>query len=301
MIEKIHYGGWENNVRLSNGTIELVVTLDVGPRVIRLGEVGGENLFNEFKEQLGKSGEREWQIRGGHRFWHGPEAIPRTYILDNFPVEFERLDELSLRVRPGAEVENGIQKQIDISMDKGERRVTLVHRMTNIGRWEIELAPWALSVMAKGGRAIMPLPRKQPHFERPNPAYSLTFWSYTDLTDPRLRFGRNYITIEHAKAHGPSKWGMNVEAGWAGYMVHGTLFVKTFEFDGKAVYPDNGCNFETYSDEHIMELETLGPMRKLGPGETLEHVERWQIVTGVPGVLEEEEDIERVIGEAGYR
>jgi hypothetical protein len=297
MIEKIQYGGWENNLRLTNGKIELVVTLDIGPRVIRLGEIGGKNLFNEFTEQLGKSGETDWQIRGGHRFWHAPEAIPRTYILDNYPVEFEQLNELSLRVMPATETENGIQKQIDLAMDKSERKVTLTHRMTNIGRWEIELAPWALSVMAKGGRAIMPLPKKQPHFERPNPAYSLTFWSYTDLTDPRLKFGTKYITIDHAKAQGPSKWGMNIEAEWVGYMVQGTLFVKTFEFDAKAVYPDNGCNFETYSDENIMELETLGPMRKLRPGESLEHVETWRVFTGMPAVFDEQ-DIERVIREA---
>jgi hypothetical protein len=282
MIEHIRYGGWENNVRLSNGKIELVVTLDVGPRIIRLGTVGGENLFNEFADQLGKSGEPDWQIRGGHRFWHSPEAIPRTYVLDNFPVQYEQLTDLSLRVIPVPETENGIQKQIDIAMDETERLVTLTHRITNIGRWDIELAPWALSVMAKGGRMIVPLPKKQPHFDRPNPAYTLTFWSYTDLTDPRLSFGSNAITIDHAKAKGPSKWGMNIEAGWAAYLVHDMLFVKTFAFDAAATYPDHGSNFETYSDENIMELETLGPMTKLTPGQSLEHVETWRIVSDVP-------------------
>jgi hypothetical protein len=294
MIERISYGGWKNNVRMTNGKIELVATLDVGPRVIRLAEVGGANLFNEFEEQLGKSGEGDWQIRGGHRFWHAPEAIPRTYILDNYPVKCEELGELSFRVTPAAETENGIQKEIEISMAKNERKVTLRHRMTNIGRWEIELAPWSLSVMARGGRAIMPLSKKQPHFERPNPAYSLTFWAYTDLSDPRLRFGSKYITIDHAKANGPSKWGMNVEAGWVAYAVNGMLFVKSFAFDAGATYPDNGCNFETYSDERIMELETLGAMRKLEPGKSLEHVETWRVFTDVPAVSNEQ-DIDQVV------
>ena len=48
-LEKTEYAGWKNCVRLSNGEIELVVTTDVGPRVIRLGFVGGQNLFKEFK------------------------------------------------------------------------------------------------------------------------------------------------------------------------------------------------------------------------------------------------------------
>ena len=36
-MEKIKYAGWENCYRLDNGRIELVITGDVGPRVIRFG------------------------------------------------------------------------------------------------------------------------------------------------------------------------------------------------------------------------------------------------------------------------
>ena len=33
--KKIRYGGWENCIRLSDGKTEIVVTTDVGPRLIR--------------------------------------------------------------------------------------------------------------------------------------------------------------------------------------------------------------------------------------------------------------------------
>jgi hypothetical protein len=45
-LENITYGGWENCLKLSVDSLELVVTLDVGPRVIRLGRSGGQNIFN---------------------------------------------------------------------------------------------------------------------------------------------------------------------------------------------------------------------------------------------------------------
>jgi hypothetical protein len=57
-IEKTAYGGWPNCYRMTNGEVELIATTDVGPRVIRFGYVGGQNLFVEFKDQLGKSGEK---------------------------------------------------------------------------------------------------------------------------------------------------------------------------------------------------------------------------------------------------
>src|SRR5262249_49134090 len=88
-IEKVEYKGWKNNLKLSNGEVELIITLDVGPRVIRYGYVGGANVLKEVDAQIGKSGEREWMIRGGHRLWHAPEEIKRTYELDNSPVKWE--------------------------------------------------------------------------------------------------------------------------------------------------------------------------------------------------------------------
>ena len=67
-VEKVSYGGWPNCYRLSNGETELIVTTDVGPRVMRYGFVGGQNLFVEIADQMGKSGEPWWAMRGGHRF-----------------------------------------------------------------------------------------------------------------------------------------------------------------------------------------------------------------------------------------
>src|SRR5882672_3433844 len=53
-VEKVEYKGWKNNLKLSNGTVELIATLDVGPRIIRYAHVGGENVLKEYADQLGK-------------------------------------------------------------------------------------------------------------------------------------------------------------------------------------------------------------------------------------------------------
>src|SRR5215475_104744 len=62
-VEKVEYKGWQNCYRVSNGEVELIVTGDVGPRVIRFGFVGGQNLFKEYADQLGKTGEKKFQLR----------------------------------------------------------------------------------------------------------------------------------------------------------------------------------------------------------------------------------------------
>ena len=86
-MEKVSYRGWSNCHRLANDEVELIVTGDVGPRVIRFAPVGGDNLFKEFDDMMGRTDDEEWLIYGGHRFWHAPEEKPRTYYPDNAPVE----------------------------------------------------------------------------------------------------------------------------------------------------------------------------------------------------------------------
>ena len=54
-IERIAWGGWPNCYRLSNGEADLIVTSDIGPRIMRYGFAGGQNFFKVFEDQTGKS------------------------------------------------------------------------------------------------------------------------------------------------------------------------------------------------------------------------------------------------------
>ena len=144
-LDKIPYGGWTNCLKLSGDGIELIVTLDVGPRVIRLGTPGGQNLFKEFEDQMGKTSGTEWMSFGGHRLWHSPEVFPRTYAPDFDPVEYTWTDNV-LKLMPKTEPTTGIQKEIEISIQ--DKTVHLTHRLINRNLWTIEVAAWGLTVTA---------------------------------------------------------------------------------------------------------------------------------------------------------
>ena len=294
MIEKVVYGGWENNVKLSNGSIELVATLDVGPRVIRFSYIGGPNVMKEYPEQLGGRNESEWMIRGGHRLWLAPEAKPRSYAPDNAPVQFKKIGEFGMRLTPIPEAATGVQKQMNISMAANEDLVTITHRLTNIGPWAIELALWAPTVMDAGGMVIVPLPEKQPHTEVVTPDFPLVLWPYSDMSDSRIHWGSRYITMTQDTTKGPNKFGLALELGWAAYQVHDVLFVKYFDFDPGEAYPDFGCNFQTFTNEEMLEVESLGPLTLLEPGDTVEHDETWRLFPNVPRATSEDE-IDRLV------
>lgn len=276
-MEKAPYGGWPNCIRLSNGTVELIATTDVGPRIIRFGFVGGQNMFKEFADMIGKTGGDEWRIYGGHRFWSAPEARPRTYFPDNAPVDAD-WDGKTLTLTPPPEAVNGLQKQMAVSME-ASGAVRVVHRMKNLNRWEIELAPWALSVMAQGGVAILPQEKFIPHTEYLLPARPLVLWHYTQMADPRWIWGNKFIQLrQDPSATTQQKAGLLNKQGWAAYHLNGELFVKRYTVDEKGQYPDFGCNTELFTNADILEVETLGPLTKLAPdGGTVQHEEVWSL------------------------
>jgi len=292
-MEIVKYNGWKNCVRLSNGKVEAIITTDVGPRIMRFAFIKGKNLFAELPGQQGKSGEKNWMIRGGHRLWMAPEDRVKTYELDNSPVPVQEIMHGILTLQP-AGPHLGIARSMEITLSPGANAVKIIHTLTNKSGKSVEVAPWALSAMAIGGTAVIPLPKKISHTKRLTHNQSWSLWGYTHLGDPRWTFGERYILFRQDKRLGPNKLGMAHKEGWVAYMLGDILFVKKFKHIEGAEYPDGGMNFETFSNEQILELESIGPLVKLAPGKNISHVEEWSLHKGLPK-CRTEKDIDRHI------
>jgi hypothetical protein len=280
-IDIVPFNGWQNNLRLSNGTVELIVTLDVGPRILSYRKCGGFNPLKIIEDQAGTTGEPVWRNRGGHRLWTAPEDKVLTYFPDNTPVAWEKLDELRVKLTPLPETANGYQKEIEIALDPTGTGVTVVHRMKRLGTTAVNVALWALTVMTTGGTAVIPQPEMGEHPRDLLPNRNLVLWPYTDMSDPRWRFGRKYILLRQDTAGVPTKIGLSHVPGWSGYLVGGVFFLKRYPWNPSVVYPDNGCNFEVFSNARILELESLGPVKNLSQYQSLEHVEHWELHEGL--------------------
>ncbi|MGC9973461.1 MAG: hypothetical protein ABSE56_23040 [Bryobacteraceae bacterium] len=276
-VEKIDYKGWPNSYRISNGEIELVVTSDVGPRIIRFAFLGGQNLFKEYPEQLGKSGEPDYQFRGGHRLWVAPETLATSWAPDNVPVRIA-IDGGVLEATEPVEPSTGLQKQLVIRMASSGSGVEVLHRVKNTTPWVIEFAPWAMSMMAQGGTAITGFPPRGKHPEALLPTNPLVLWAYTDLSDSRWRFTRKYLALrQDPRISEPQKIGGFNPKTWLAYLLGADLFLKQTSADPARTYPDFGCSFETFTNADMLEIETLGPIAKVPPGAVVEHLERWSL------------------------
>jgi len=303
VIEVIPYGGWKRALKLSNTHCELVMTLEVGPRVIHYSAPGGFNVMKQYASMMGGTDEPEWQIRGGHRFWLAPEDLTRTYYPDNAPVELTQHDDLRVTLTPPPETEYGVQKTMTLTLNPDDTKVSVTLTVANIGTAPTELAPWGPTVLAAGGVEIIPLPPKAPHPGHPKNASSpadyapdqvLVFWPYFDFSDPRWTFGSRYIFLRQDVTRGPTKLGVAHHLPWVAYLNSNVLFVKKFNYRDGAVYPDRGTRYQTFSYQEMLEMETVGELVTLQPGASASLTEAWELHTGVPSVRTEE-DADRVI------
>lgn len=293
MFEKIKYGGWNNCYRLANDHVELIITSDVGPRIIRFNFINQQNMLKEFEDQLGKLSGDQWLIFGGHRLWHAPEAQPRTYFPDRDPVLIQEIEN-GLIATQKPETTTGLQKQIEVVLPPGKSEVHLNHRLINHNLWSIQTALWCLTVMAPGGTAILPLPPRGTHPECLLPTSSLTLWPYTNLSDSRWVLGEEFILLRQDPfADKPQKIGIFTPSGWGAYANGGCLFKKQvpIQFDG--IYPDMGANLEVFTNNKMLELETLGAFESIPPSGQIELQEHWTLFPDIPNI-QSEEDVEGI-------
>lgn len=286
---------------LQSRHIQLDYLTTAGPRLVRLWvDDSPESLFAELTDPGPDTGYGTYNIRGGHRLWHAPEAWPRSYLPDNDGLVAETFP-AGVRLRQPAEAGSGIAKTMEVELDPDRPVVQLRHYLRNEGPWPVELAPWALTMCKPGGIAILPQTQGTLDTAGLLPNRHLVLWPYTQLRDPRLDVYDD-LALLHVDPDpvvaGPCKLGCLNRRGWVAYLRAGVLFRKRFTPQPAQPHPDYNCNSECYCSRVFVELETLGPTLRLEPGESVRHDETWEFTTGItaPQTIEGIRDVVAGLG-----
>ena len=264
---------------IANQLLTVEFLAEAGPRIVRLALAGrDDNLLAEIPDVNWETTYGTFHIRGGHRLWHAPEAMPRTYVPDNDGLEIEPF-EGGVRLRQPVEAPTGIQKVMELTLHPDRPALTVQHALHNAGSWAVELAPWAITQVPLGGVAVLPMQAPVP--SQYLPTRQLNLWSYTRIRDTRLRLDDDLALVEGKSRKQPFKIGYFNHAGWLGYLTGDVFFVKRFDPQTGQPHPDQNSNCEVYVWDRFLELETLAPLVRLEPGATTTHVETWELFTGV--------------------
>lgn len=257
---------------LENEFLRIDYLTSLGPRVIGLyAKEAGVQLFARTPEAHWPTPHGEYYLHGGHRIWTAPEDL--FFMVPENHVQVSTAENgVTLRSNVDA---SGLEKEISLRLDR--YRVAVAHRLTWHGNQPIDLAPWALTQMQLGGMAILPQSGVDTGLL---PNRSLVLWPYSQLRDDRLELHDDLVLIHGRAAAHAFKIGNYNPYGWVAYALDNVFFVKRFATDDTLRYPDKGCNAESYVRDTFLELESLGHLRRIEPGETMLYDEVWEVTVG---------------------
>ncbi|MGN1095467.1 MAG: hypothetical protein ACI4QR_03670 [Eubacteriales bacterium] len=280
-IKEAAYKNFGKCLAISNDFMEVLVTVDVGPRIIKCNLTGYENMMFEdvervFSQDVSSSfgPGKTWYIYGGHRIWLSPESFPLSYYPDNDKVVYTT-NSTGAVFTPMSQSVTGLQLSMSVEIAENAPEIKITHKIKNTLKSPAKGAVWCLSVMAPGGTAIVPQPKEDTGLLANR---ALVLWPYTRMTDSRVFWGDKYIALsQDASAHENIKFGINNTLGKAAYINKSQALVKYSEYKKGAEYPDFGCSTEVFSNSLFEELESLSPLMTFAHGETITHTETWTL------------------------
>ena len=264
------------------GEAVLTVARNAGPRIVSYAGNGVRQLFAHLpRESIDHFGIDPYYFIGGHRLWRAPEIPAVTYQRDDLPVTIREI-ETGIEIT-GTPDSDGVVKVMDVTAF-GDMTV-VDHVLRNEGERTVTAAPWAITQVSVGGVGVVPQARTAVDDDGVLPNRSVVMWPYTDPSDSDIVFGTRDIRIAATTNQSKAKIGTQNTKGWIAYHLSGALFVKWSALhDDSLTYPDRGSSIECYRDDRFMELETLGPIVTLEPGDAVSHREVWKLidVTSMP-------------------
>lgn len=264
-------------VAFTVGEAVLSVARNAGPRITEYSNGAKQQLFAKLPSESIEHPDigDPFHFIGGHRLWRAPEIPAVTYQSDAQPVTI-REHEASVEIT-GVPDREGVVKAIRAAPFSS---MTVVdHTLRNEGPRPVTTAVWAVTQLAPGGVGVLPQAVETADSNGVLPNRSIVMWPYTDPADADTVLGVRDVRLRSTPRSSKAKVGTQNAMGWIAYFLRAALFIKWSPLhDEGLTYPDRGSSIECYRDHRFLELETLGPMVTLEPGDEVGHREVWQMI-----------------------
>ena len=268
-IKEINYKKYGKCLSIKNNIVEIIITLEFGPRVVFWGYINGNNLLCE------KDYNMNLNQQFGHYLWFSPRTTQKKYNDIISPVLYTILPD-SINFTFTSEYNNKIELSMDVILATDVADVMIIHRAKNIAKETLSISLSAYTCLDDNGILILPQNTDIINNNIPNRCISL--WSYSKINDNRVIYGDKYITIFHdTNLNDEFKIGINNKKGWACYYKNDLVFVKRYVHNQGARYPDFGCSMEAYCNSSDIVVNSISPFYITENNETLKHVENWSI------------------------
>ncbi len=271
--------GWES-VALHNNLVRLDIVPDLGGKIMGFEFQGSQIIWHDRSlegrvdrdQGYGRGG--NWRNPGGAKVWPAPQGRgesqwpgPPDDVLDSGIYEYtaENNAVTVISLDDDAEGRSGLRYTHTYSLVPDSTVVGLNLTMTNIVDRKVKWSLWQLSTLPVDRPFTITVPIDEGQW----------YVMFGDEDNPQWEGIRDGLF--HARYQNiTGKVGMSAREGWAAWHddQSQTAFVMLFEIDDEAEYPDRGSQVEIWmlgSDDparNNVELEVLGPLEELAPGES---------------------------------
>ena len=273
----VSHSRYADCIELKNESTRVVLCPAAGGRILEYSLNGKNSLYLDPKQNgwVYKPGAGEIDPWGG-RFDIGPEKIiPRHPNLWLGKWTAQIMGSRSAKLISAEDEATGVQLIREFVLDKTSSRLMCTQIIKNISEQTTRWCHWSRTMALGHGICLIPLtePSRFPaKYVLYGPGSTINF-APKDL-NIRVRDG----FLEIIDTPNRPKLGMDSYAGWFCYLMKNDLmFVKRFDVYPNRIYNEMAALTISiwYNSDIMCELEPIGPMQTLKPGQSAAFTEEW--------------------------
>jgi hypothetical protein len=253
-------------VWLRNNEIELFAAVEPKLRVHVLRPVGGRSLLQYAEHPFG----------GLRTCVMDPVQTKNWDLPSRQPAEIVEQRDDYLFLRASVDPQSGYQAELELTLDGPS--VHVIHRIINRSGSPKTMAAWTIASIPNGHNGVIEANVRQDFAENDGFIRSIGFFPNTPADHPAFELDGDMVRVYHDVPREKGwKIGAVVPSGVATYRDDELELRSQVSYEPGELYPEGGWNVTMYKnwnlDEpqwHYTELEHVGPLREVQPGEAAE-------------------------------
>lgn len=279
-VKTVDYHGWPDSLVMSNGKVEVVIVPAIG-RVMQFKFAGAtDGPFWENRALDGKAPDpkaKEWGNFGGDKTWPSPQGDwpkvatrgwPPPPAFDSMPVDV-KMEAGVVTLVSAVDPFYGIrtQRRIELEPDQPVMRITTTYEKVSGAPQKVGV--WVITQLKdpQGAFAAVPSPSLFPQ------GYN----KQSDELPLDLKTAKEFVSMRRNPKTSHKVGGDGGALVWVGAAE--SVLIESPRVAG-AEYPDQGSSAEIYTNPDplaYVELELLGPLQTLAPGQKMERDNRYTL------------------------
>ncbi len=278
-----------DQITLRNGSIQLGVSAAVG-RVVAFGPLNGPNLIWIADESAvdqpvpGHAVPGQQYINyGGDKLWLAPQPLwaratgnvewPPDGVIDGEAWNVTQQTPRSLTIESRESPHYGVVVQRTFELHPTLPRVTTTNTVRRIKPNPFPVQAWTVTQVIHPPQVLMDIATPRP-IDRPR------VQMLTETTADKVK-GRVELIDDQSAAVWQIRGDAHAKLGTFGRWIAGVYddyaFLQTTDFDPDGAYPELSSIQAYYADSYV-ELEVVGPLIQLAPGESLSNQVIWELI-----------------------